>query len=520
MEAGTMLNASWFKDMKSLVELSINNVKHIEIFPGTFSNLVELEHLSLYSCGLTDLPENVFKGLTNLTGLHLEDNHLKELSSQIFRDLYNLETLRIEGNEIVSLPEGIFDSLLRLNSLKMGYNRYRYIPENLFLKTTTLKYLRFVVNHSPCRESIQDCNEKVERLNLPSDFFQIPSIEVIEMLHVPLTSLPPMVFKGCSALQNLTLQTLYIDNLPKDVFANLTSLIKIDVSGNLLKNLTSGIFNGLQNLEVLRLKKNFLTNITDSVFQDLGNLKTLHLQENQIGAIHKNAFTFLLNLRELDLSSNILPYGGEDRNYYGIFNSQYFEFLVTLNLAHNFYSVLDNGIAYRPGGMFRLSKLNLSYNSLKSYNLKDFLIYDRSFIDLSYNKIEKVNFNEKYVLPFLYDPLQVKPKLNLIGNPLVCDCFTSELKEKIEGTSNQPVSRLFTLHEGNQLRCGPSLQPKLSKRLINSISYEDLICGLPSEQLPAETCPDKCSCSWNKHSQLIKVRAFINPFRTTLLSVP
>ena len=510
MEAGTILDASWFKNMQSLVELYIDNNKHIQILPGTFANLVGLEHLSLYSCGLTDLPENVFKGLTNLTGLHLENNHLKELPSQIFSDLENLETLRIEGNEIVSLPEGIFDSLSKLNSIEMGYNRYKYIPENLFSKTVSLKYLGFVVNHSPCRESIQDCNKKVERLNLPSDFFQIPSIEVIKMLHVPLTSLPPMVFKGSSALQNLTLQTLYIDNLPKDVFANLTALRKIDVSGNLLKNLTSGTFNGLQNLEVLRLKKNLLTNITDSVLHDLVNLKTLHLQENQIGAIHKNAFAFLINLRELDLSSNMLPYVGKDQNYYGIFDSQNFEFLVTLNLAHNFYSVLDNGIAYRPGGMFKLRKLNLSHNVLNKYNLEEFLIFDRSFIDLSYNKIERVDFNEKYgLLPFLYDPPKVIPKLNLAGNPLVCDCFTSDLKEKIEGTSNQPVSRLFTLHEGNQLRCGPSLQPRLSKRLINSISYDDLTCKLPSDQLPAEPCPDKCSCSWNKHSQLIKVRALI-----------
>jgi protein toll len=107
---------------------------------------------------------------------------------------------------------------------------------------------------------------------------------------------------------------------------------------------------------------------------------------------------------------------------------------------------------------------------------------------LSFNRIQRV------ILKNGFDISGPRFKLNLEGNPLICDCAITELKQKLEGNldRNNLYVDMFTLTSHN-LVCGPNSFGKNSGKYLQNVKFDDLLCPFPSASMPYD-CTEQCSC--------------------------
>ena len=90
------------------------------------------------------------------------------------------------------------------------------------------------------------------------------------------------------------------------------------------------------------------------------------------------------------------------------------------------------------------------------------------------------------------------PKHSLTGNPLTCDCWATELKQKVEGTLTNSFKHWFTL-SSNKLRCAEaSNHPDVAGKLVQEGEYRALTCPFPSNTVPDQDCTDQCRCSLDR----------------------
>merc|ERR1719334_182384 len=97
--------------------------------------------------------------------------------------------------------------------------------------------------------------------------------------------------------------------------------------------------------------------------------------------------------------------------------------------------------------MLNLQTLNLSQNNVGNSTNGILPLISLEFIqsditvDLSFNRIKTVNLQvDRTLVP------RTRPyNLNLTGNPFSCDCWATELKQKLENKLNNIFEDLFTL---------------------------------------------------------------------------
>ena len=104
--------------------------------PESFSNLIALEDISFYGCGLEILEVWNFP---NLRTLSLGRNKLKNFPDQFFTGLPALQALTASDNQLESFPESICD-LKDLRTMLAGGNLLQELPKN-FARLTTLETL-------------------------------------------------------------------------------------------------------------------------------------------------------------------------------------------------------------------------------------------------------------------------------------------------------------------------------------------------------------------------------------------
>ena len=152
----------------------------------------------------------------------------------------------------------------------------------------------------------------------------------------------------------------------------------------------------------------------------LHRLKTLEMKQNEIEGINTNAFSENWRLEIIYISNNMLTSKNKK-----CFIANVLEKLETLNLANNQISSIHQDIFL----LSDLKRFNLSHNQILTIDdmtLIDFKQNQGLLVHLSFNRIERV------IIRNGFDISGHNFHFNLEGNPLICDCHVTELKQKMQ----------------------------------------------------------------------------------------
>ena len=196
----------------------------------------------------------------------------------------------------------------------------------------------------------------------------------------------------------------------------------------------------------------------------------------------------------MDLSSNNITLG----DYRDFTSTNTWDKLKTLSLSGNDIDRIPNGVEI----MINLINLDLSNNKLgpvlELRDLNIFLQYNKNgefVVNLAYNLIERINLENTFGVHII----DTKFKLNIVGNPIICDCTVTLLKTLIDGTVTGPLKNLAEISPPD-VRCGEQSPTRTRRKFLNdpTLDYRDLNCVFPSNIIETD-CPEPCSCSLNTY---------------------
>ncbi|BAZ31582.1 Miro domain-containing protein [Cylindrospermum sp. NIES-4074] len=241
--------------------LTLSGYADLEQLPTGFSQLKNLQALSLYLQGIKCLPSDIGQ-LTNLQWLYINMDKLEYLPVEIGR-LSNLKQLILEMmDDLKDLPAE-FSQLNSLEDIKMFYCGFMEVPEPIY-EITNLKKL--VVNAGSARY------KKAHFLISPKigHLRQLQELEIVGSFGHYL----PDEIGELSALEKLTINCCYLEKIPESI-------------------------GKLQHLkEMYCYRSDSITSIPDSLSQ-LTNLRILNLASLGTGHIPEVLFKmpFLQTLR-------------------------------------------------------------------------------------------------------------------------------------------------------------------------------------------------------------------------------
>ncbi|XP_021363056.1 leucine-rich repeat-containing G-protein coupled receptor 5-like isoform X2 [Mizuhopecten yessoensis] len=422
------------------------------------------EFLPLQQVNEIDLSRNVIETLEN-DSLSLVSRHLTRLV--------------LEGNRI-ALDQGLWflRGLHTLNELVLDsntiQNEYHTLPGILFrdLQLTSLRKL-----------SIKNCG--ISKVT-PTAFLGLDHVEELDLSYNHLESVPEAI-NVMKKLQKLVLYDNNIAILSDHSFRGLHMLAEIDMSLNMMSNIESDAFSGLEeSLTELKLYSNALSAIPSNSLHKLRKLHFLDLSKNNIQFIQGNAFNGLPNLKMLELDYNPLIY------YHEMFSGLE-DTLETLTLrATKLTSFPVNALSSlrkltdldlsmnqisKPMGIGKLwlKNLALARNNIVSLSPSAFSGLSRSIsVDLDNNNITSISFLlEVTPCSFSY--------LDLVGNPVKCDCDTERIINSgmilgIGGTCTLKNGMTYELNSGSTSGVIQHLTQKCNttERTLNCVNMQFL----------------------------------------------
>ncbi|KYO21935.1 hypothetical protein Y1Q_0000589 [Alligator mississippiensis] len=266
--------------------LDDNSLTEVPIRP--LSNLPSLQALTLALNKIMHIPDFAFTNLSSLVVLHLHNNKIKTIGKHCFDGLDNLETLDLNYNNMVEFPEAI-KALPSLKELGFHSNYISIIPDGAFVGNPLLRTIHLYDN--------------------PLSFVGNSAFQNLSDLHSLVIRGASMVqwfpnLTGTINLESLTLTGTKISSIPVNLCQEQKLLRTLDLSYNNIKEVAN--FKGCSSLEEISLQHNQIFEIREDTFQGLTSLRILDLSKNRIHQVHKEAFTTLGALTNLDLSFNEL----------------------------------------------------------------------------------------------------------------------------------------------------------------------------------------------------------------------
>ena len=398
------------------------------------------------------LTPNTFNNMEQLQSLILKGNTGIKIKDETLSKLENLKTVEISNCEIKELEEKTFSNLKKLQNLDLQSNYLTSLPSGLFKDLSSLEELNLSLN----------------RLN----------------------SLPADLFINLQKLKRLSLNHNQLAMLHNKGFIENTRLERLEVTNNGIGEITGSSFTGLKNLRFLDLSRNKIVKIERNSFQDTQQLVHLHLHGNQLKRIdlslvgHKNS-----KLTYLDLSDNKLVSAD--------IGSGIFAKLAYINMSNN--SIKRRISHTLRVNCRRLETLDLSHNRFSgTMKKKDLDVFKSNVsINLSNNSINRLDMRPPLFNFARYKsasgPSPYQTKVRLQGNPMLCDCFAADLKERLTGRSGAKTGLVF---EDFSCSGGASL---------DITDYHDLTCPLPGYGYSHVVCPDSCTCYYNRYYSRVVV---------------
>ncbi|XP_061530302.1 toll-like receptor 21 [Phycodurus eques] len=195
-----------FKERLTVLDIENNKIHFSTInISSPFVNLSRLRDLKLGSqrpYGLTLLPHNFFRGLRNLTSLYLNNNQISYISTNAFDDLISLNFLTLDKCCDVNIPlqPGIFKNL---------YNLSRLIVENAGIQT----FSREVFGNLTHLETLQLNHNGMQSLDV-GVLNSLSNLRYLDIRNLPLSCTCQNSLLQNWTVHNQRVQVLYVYNLP------------------------------------------------------------------------------------------------------------------------------------------------------------------------------------------------------------------------------------------------------------------------------------------------------------------
>ncbi|XP_045783898.1 leucine-rich repeat-containing G-protein coupled receptor 4-like [Maniola jurtina] len=446
----------------SITRLKLNFDNLSELKESVFTKLDLLDYFSLADNSFTEMPRHVLRHMPHVKTLDFCRNKITKLTEEDFKDIQELEHLVVADNQISkiekhAIPKGLKHVHLGINKLSSLNGALRDLDdlEWIFINANNLKSID---NELPVKAKritlIHAAHNELQ--TLPQDLQQMPSLEAMFFYDNHIKSLDGALQKS-KRLTRIGLSFNKIESLAEDEFAETEILSELDMAYNQLRIL-NGSLRSLKSLRYLNLTHNSLTEFSLQEIKGLKRLSVIDLSYNKISSVTGNMNLVDVETRVLELRLDhnyILNLGGALMGLRG---------LLTLNLSNNQIQKISPDDLI---GLEDLRLLDVSHNHITTLEetSKTFLpsleeliahhnnitILDKDFhglpslckADLSYNKIQSVNFEVVSKSRCTINGVPSILKIYLQDNPVLCDERMYELIT-ILGSLNARVSGVST----------------------------------------------------------------------------
>lgn len=272
-------------------------------------------NLSLNQVIELKLNSTTFREMTNLQILKWTDSEIRYLEPDLFHENLKITYMDISDNQIEHLSNLTFISLSNLKWLNLSYNHLQFLPNDIFQGLNSLQYLSLSHNKfqilpfkllAPIKPSLVTLDLSYNRIiTIQDDFFlYAPNTKNLFLNHNHIQKLPINSFNNLQHLNHLDLTNNSLNEVPRNVFSKLKSLRYLNLSHNNISKLNLNSFKDLNSLNMLNLNSNPLINLTDKQFQSCKNLETLFLSNTNIKQLTPSNFQGLDNLKILQINDN------------------------------------------------------------------------------------------------------------------------------------------------------------------------------------------------------------------------
>lgn len=216
------------------LDLSYNPLKKFEM-----SVVSDMEKLVLKGCRLTEFNKNSAKNLDLLAYLDLSDNQIKHLQYALdsLSALTELEYIDLSNNSLSYMEYGLFQHNTKLQKIILDHNDIGVLPS-------------FVGANSTFATTFFSCNNC--KLQALSGFSHMPALETVQLANNRLSSVD-LVFNNLGNLIKLDLSNNAIDKIHLHAFTGNSALQNLILSGNPLTSIDSHLFDSNRVLKKLEL---------------------------------------------------------------------------------------------------------------------------------------------------------------------------------------------------------------------------------------------------------------------------
>eukprot|EP00057_Strongylocentrotus_purpuratus_P029555 XP_011684029.1 PREDICTED: toll-like receptor 3 [Strongylocentrotus purpuratus] len=380
-----------------------NSPLTMKVFRNLFMGIScsEIEFVTIIGSNLTAFPVDFFDSFCNcpLSFLSFYTVGLKALSPYLFSNLTQLDKLSLSSNSIVTIEPDFFEGMQDLRILKLQSNNIQQI--NPYNQTWNIKVQELQLYNNLLIEISQSSFLGLKYLTL-LDLSRNKGLTFLEFTaFTGLESIQKIVLSECNIhhllLETPSLTSLVLNNIierdygwdPRESVKHLRSLIYLnlgamDLGVYDLWFMNVSLFDGMDNLTTLYLSKNtdlgsYSWGMLPGSFQKLTTLQNLNLDDCNILSLHSHLFHDLVSLRMLSLTGNRI----QQLRYDMLTELRQ---LTRIYLDRNLLSYLDETIF---SNNLRLEYLSLADNKLTRLNQSTFRPIKNSLssLDISENPL-------------------------------------------------------------------------------------------------------------------------------------
>ena len=434
------------------------HIKHGDVIYGA-ADVVEclsawqhLTHFSMQDCGVQFFHASALRCFANLTAMSYG---------------YGMVPLPVPFKEGIKIVIDVFETLLPKFNFRSFRTRYLLKPSQAryrfgwgcyspYVRRSNADY--FPALTDPLVNSANATHDHVTSLALASSrlaSFQDEERKLEHSRNVALLDSHrcPDIFFSPRNLQHLEIYDIGFPALRSSasVCLNVTTndLVFLNMSGNpALGPEVNAFILGLEKLRVFDISRSGYSKINPGLFGYLTSLTHLYASGNYLRDEDLTRVSQLKKLEHLDLANNALPSLSE-ATFLGLKSLQ------TLNISDNRLSSAD----FLAGLIPFLRSVDLSDNQLRFLN--------QTVIDAIDSKCDDAHFD-------------CDLELNLLGNPLSCECDTLDFVRWLRGTRIKLTGRnslTCTLQDG-KTRAVSSIDIPVMERYCFVISHLPLIAGV------------------------------------------